>query len=48
MSIDAEDKSGEELVDDNKQIIALLKAQVYLLEIIASVDSGSTVEMFED
>ena len=48
MSIDAEDDTGITIEDQNKEIIALLKAQVFLLEIIASVEIGETIEMFEE
>jgi len=47
MSIDAEDGTGDELVSDNEKIIALLEAQVYLLEILAGRDIGTTIEMFK-
>ena len=48
MSIEAEDETGQEQVDNDEQIIKLLKAQVYLLEIIANKDIGTTLPIFEE
>lgn len=47
MSIDAEDETGKDLVNDNNEIIALLKAIVYLLEVSLSKNTGETVKKFK-
>ena len=49
MSIEVDsDESGQGLQDDNETIIRLLKAQIWLLEIIASVEHGEAIEAIED
>lgn len=49
MSVIVDDDQDErDLADMMLELIALNKAQVFLLEIIASVEIGETIEMFEE
>ena len=46
MSFEADDNEHERTVEsDNKQIIRLLKAQIFLLEIIAGVENGDAISV---
>jgi hypothetical protein len=47
MSLEAEDDMTQ-LLNDNQEIIKLLKAQVYLLELLAGRDINTTLNIVED
>ena len=49
MSFEPDNPDHEnELESDNKQIIRLLKTQVFLLEIIAGIGNGDAIDLIED
>jgi len=49
LSVEAENSEHQtDIQSGNEEIIRLLKSAVYLLEIIASVEIGTTIENFED
>ena len=49
MSVTLDDPEHEqEIESDNKQIIRLLKTQVFLLEIIAGIGNGDAADLIED